>query len=202
MNKKYSDQELLEGIGRNDIKILNHIYDISYRPIRYLVISNNGKEQDAEDVFQEALVVVFIKIREENFQLSSSLTTYLYSVARIIWIRELNNRKVRAEFIEGEQLVLNTTDSDIELLEESERYKLYREKFEELSEDCKKVLKMFLINIPIKDITAIMGYSSDQHTKNRRFRCKKTLINNIRNSKEYKKLGYENNSNDRGIPRW
>ena len=90
----------------------------------------------------------------------------------------------------------------LDIIDYNEKLKLFREKFEELSEDCKKVLRMFLNNIPIKEITQSMGYSSDQHTKNRRFRCKKSLVEKIRKSSKYKELRNEKNQDDRDLPRW
>jgi hypothetical protein len=96
--------------------------------------------------------------------------------------------------LETDEVFLNTDRSIIDLIELNERLQLYRNKFEELSDDCKKVLRMFLNNVPIREITLAMGYSSDQHTKNRRFRCKKSLIHRIVNSSTYKELGYEKNN--------
>jgi RNA polymerase sigma factor (sigma-70 family) len=186
-------QELLQGVAQSDTKIISFIYQDNFRTIRHLVVSNNGYESDAEDVFQETLVVLFSKVRKEELTLTCSLNTYLYSIARNIWIKELSKRKRKPESIDSEEVFLNTDQSIIDSIELNERMRLYRNKFEELSDDCKKVLRMFLNNVPIREITLSMGYSSDQHTKNRRFRCKKSLIHRIVNSSTYKELGYEKN---------
>jgi RNA polymerase sigma factor (sigma-70 family) len=190
---KYTVQELLQGVAHSDTKIISYIYQENFRTIRHLVVSNNGYESDAEDVFQETLVVLFNKVRKEELTLTCSLNTYLYSIARNIWIKELSKRKRKPESIDSEEVFLNTDQSIIDIIELNERMRLYRNKFEELSDDCKKVLRMFLNNVPIREITLSMGYSSDQHTKNRRFRCKKSLIHRIVNSSNYKELGYEKN---------
>jgi len=191
---KYTTQDILRGVALSDNKIINHLYSVNFRTIRHLVVSNNGNESDAQDVFQETLVVLFSKVRREELELTCSLSTYLYSIARNIWIKELSKRKRKPESLENDELFVNTDHSIIDIIELNERLLLYRDKFEELSDDCKKVLRMFLNNVPIKEITSLMGYSSDQHTKNRRFRCKKSLIQRIVNSSTYKELGYEKNN--------
>ena len=190
---KYTTQELLDGVARSDNKIINHLYNVNFRTVRHLVVSNRGDESDAKDVFQETLVVLFNKVRKDNFELTCSLNTFLYSVARYIWIKELSKRKRKPVSIETEleELYINTDRSIIDLIELNDRLLLYRKKFEELSEDCKKVLRMFLNNVPIREITLSMGYNSDQHTKNRRFRCKKSLIDRIVRSDKFTELGYE-----------
>ncbi len=201
-NNKYPGKELLRGIINNDAGILDYVYKENFRAVRHLIITNSGTEEDASDIFQESLVVLFRKIRDKNFELTSSLNTFIYSIARLTWLKELENRNKRVEFVDTDDSFQDKELEVIDVIERNEKLRLYREKFEELSDNCKKVLRMFLNSIPIKEITKTMGYSSDQHTKNRRFRCKKSLISKIRKSSKYKELGNEKNKDDRDIPRW
>jgi RNA polymerase sigma factor (sigma-70 family) len=177
------------GICKSDVHVLKSLYLELYPSIRHFVILNSGNEDDAKDVFQETLVVLYRKLKNPDFKLTSSLRTFLYSVGRYIWLNELDNRKRNIELYSVNEDFLIEETGVIETIEYNERLRLYREKFEELSDDCKRVLKMFLNNIPIREITKVMGYSSDQHTKNRRFRCKKSLINKIHECSKYKELG-------------
>jgi RNA polymerase sigma factor (sigma-70 family) len=183
---KYSQQELSEGIVRNDEDVVRSIYQEHYHSIRQMIKNNNGSEEDAKDIFQDTLIVLYQKFRDNNFKLTSSLNTFLYSVARILWYRELRRRR---ELPTAFQFMEHSDDQEIyRSIEREERLSLFRQKYEELSEDCKKILQLFLNNVPIKDITKLMGYSSDQHTKNRRLRCKMSLINKIKSSEYYKEL--------------
>ena len=199
---KYTEQELLEGIVAQKNDILESIYDVNYKTIRRLVLLNNGKEEDAKDIFQETLVIIYRKLQKDELSLNCSLKTYIYSVARLLWLKELENKRNRnVNLAECDQYV-DIEDNVYQLVEVNERLKLYHEQFEQLSNDCKKILKLFLNNISIAEITKIMGYSSVQHTKNRRYRCKKSLIERIRNNPKYEELKNENNNDDREIPRW
>jgi len=144
------------------------------------VLFNHGREEDARDLFQEVLLVIFQKARDESFKLNCSLGTYMFSVSRLLWLKELNRRKrLNDKQIDLNEYIDNETDI-IEIAEYNERLKVYRQFFEKLGTDCRMVLTLFLEGKTIAEITAIMGYKSDQYTRNRRYRCKLTLINRIR----------------------
>jgi RNA polymerase sigma factor (sigma-70 family) len=189
--KKYTDNELITGIKNRNNEIVSYVIKENIMKIKQLVRLNSGSESDAQDIFQEALIVLYRKVRNSNFQLTCSLGTYIYSIARLIWLKELNKRS-KSTFISEDIDYIVDSDAEIqETIQKNERLKLFREKYEELSDDCRKVLQMFLMEVPLKEITKIMGYSSEQHTRNRRYRCKEALIKKIVNSKTYNELGYE-----------
>lgn len=196
-SRKYSPEEIIDGILSDNTIILDQFYRENFYQIRHLIITNSGNEDDARDIFQEAMVVFYRKLKTDNILLSCSLSTYLYSIARLLWLKELHRRKKSRVDLSDTLDDFNYQDKELpEIIARNERLKLYREKFEQLSEDCKTVLRMFLNNIPIREITKFMGYSTDQHTKNRRYRCKKSLIKSIRNSEKFKELGHETDIDD------
>lgn len=173
-----------------------------YSGIRRFVLFNNGREEDARDIFQDVLLVLYQKIRKDDFVLTCTLGTYIYSIARLLWLKELEKRKRNVpgpvdvdEFIEPGAGI-------VEQAEYNERMMLYRNVFERLSNDCKRILSLFLEGLPIAAITKQMGYKNDQHTKNRRYRCKISLLKRIRVVYGYKELVYEKNTDDRSLPGW
>jgi len=177
---RFTDQELLVGIARKDSHVLKYLYQEYFGSARQLVLRNNGSEDDARDIFQEVLLVIFRKVKQKDFALTCTLGTYLYSISKILWLKELNRRKRRPENITNTEEYIDP-DGDVEALSEyNERMLIYRKYFDQLSADCKRVLTLFMEGNSISEITRIMGYNSEQHTKNRRYRCKQSLINNIR----------------------
>ena len=42
-------------------------------------MNNNGDEDDAKDVYQEGIIIVYNKIKSGDFELTSKLKTYIYS---------------------------------------------------------------------------------------------------------------------------
>lgn len=198
----YSDQALLKGLIEGREEILLELYRKSFATVRHLILSNHGAEEDAKDIFQDALMVIFQKVRKNELQLSCSLNTYIYSVCRNLWMKELSLRGRTVYQFESTEDITDE-DNDIELWQHyNERITFYRKIFEELSEDCKRILKLFMNGESISNITRIMGYSSEQHTKNRRYRCKLSLIQRIRATSIYNELKNESNEDNRKIPGW
>jgi|WetSurSiteA1Bulk_404760.scaffolds.fasta_scaffold00196_6 RNA polymerase sigma factor (sigma-70 family) len=193
---KFSDAELLNGLLNRNEEVLREYYLTYYQIIRRFILTNNGTEEDAKDLFQDVLMVLFQKVRQENFKLTCSLGTYLYSVSRFLWLKELGKRKrVIKKAVDMEEFI--DTETDIaQISDHNERLKIYRLYFEKLSADCRKVLTLFMEGRSIAEITVIMGYTSEQHTRNRRYRCKLALIESIRNKYKHEITGYENDQDN------
>jgi len=201
-NYNFSDQALLNGLLEGRDEIILELYRGCFGTVRHYVLSNHGSEEDVKDIFQDALMVIFQKARRNELQLSCSLNTYIYSVCRNLWLKQLSMRKKMVLQPENDEEITDP-DSDIESWHHyNERVIFYRKTFEELSEDCKRILKLFMSGESISNITRIMGYSSEQHTKNRRYRCKLSLIQRIRSNSIYNELKDENDKDNRKIPGW
>jgi RNA polymerase sigma factor (sigma-70 family) len=78
-----SDKELIELI-KEDQDYLGLVYKKSKEYcISFMVkMSSNSKLDDLNDIFQDAIIVLYEKILSGNFELTSSIQTYLNSVCR------------------------------------------------------------------------------------------------------------------------
>ena len=68
---------------------------------------------------------------------------------------------------------------------------LFNKHFDALSKDCQKILSMYFNNFSVEDIRAAMNYKDLHHTADRKYRCKKSLINRIVNDPLFKRLKNE-----------
>ena len=199
--KKYSGEEIIQGIFNHNEKIIYYVYEENYRIIRQLVKTNNGNDADADDIFQEALMVIYRKIKEEKLNLYVTFGTYLYAVAKKIWQNELKRKSQKACNIEDYDDLSSGDDIEKELIK-NEKHKLVWKHFENLSKDCQKIIRMFIDGHSISEVTKTMNYSTEQHTKNRRLRCKNSLITHIINDPQFKELKNEKAQDSNQIPRW
>jgi RNA polymerase sigma factor (sigma-70 family) len=184
----YTDEAIIDGLKRRDSGIIRYIYKEYYPTIKFLITTNSGTETDAEDVFQDALVVLFRKIARENLVLTSSFKTFLYSICRNLWLQRLDRRVFSNEFLEMEDLGEIQENQFFEQPEdENEKYRLFQQHFLRLSEDCQKILKLFLGKTSLKEIADIMGFKTEKYAKTRKFMCKEKLKNSIINDPGFKK---------------
>ena len=184
----YTDEAILDGLKKRDSGIIRYVYKEYYPTIKFLITTNSGTETDTEDVFQDALVVLFKKIAREDLILTSSFKTFLYSICRNLWLQRLDRRVFSNEFLEMEDLSELQDNLYLEQPEEEhEKYRLFQQHFLKLSEDCQKILQLFLGKTSLKEIAEIMGFKTEKYAKTRKFMCKEKLKNSIINDPNFKK---------------
>jgi RNA polymerase sigma factor (sigma-70 family) len=180
-SKFHCDQDLLVGLTSCSGVIINEYYILYYENIKRFVLYNKGTEEDAKDLFQDVLLVIFQKVRKGQLELTCSLSTFIYSISRFLWLKELEKRKRISHKLTDIEEYIDVDADIIRWSEYNERLYIYRKIFDALSRDCQRVLSLFLEGLTIAGITKIMGYKSEQYTKNRRYRCKMFLIKKVQN---------------------
>src|SRR6201995_1362209 len=85
-----TDNEVILGILNNSESALKKLYLAYFPMILQLVINNNGNTDDAKDIYQEAIIILYNKVKAGNFELSSKLKTYIYSICRRLWLKRLS----------------------------------------------------------------------------------------------------------------
>ena len=188
--KKFSDEDIIRGLKRRDNEVIQFIYRENFRMVNNLIVNNKGSDDDAEDIFQESLIILFKRLREEpNFELDSTFSTYLYSVCRLIWLKKLRESKrlevtelsqEMEEFIEFEE-PLPVQDKDL-------RMAVYQRNLMLIPEDCQKILVLTCQDISAKEIAEKLGFRSDTYVRKRRHFCKEYLVNRIKEDKEYQEM--------------
>lgn len=178
--KSYTIDAILKGVREKDNKVLHYIYQENYPAIKKHIIDNNGYPQDAKDIFQDAIVIIYEQSKKRELDLDCSFSTYLYSICKILWLRELKKkRKERTDKIELEDF-LNVQDI-IGSYDETERYANYHKHIINLGYNCQKILRLFYDGVPLKEIARIMGYKNEDIVKSKKFTCKEKLLKWIRN---------------------
>lgn len=183
----YSNVELLDGILRNDTIVLQYIYKNFFSNINFFIKKNNGDEEDANDVFQEAIIIIYRKLKANELLLDCTFDTYLYSICRLLWLKELEKRKIEKETIkDNHEFNDEIYDDALEItIDLNERYKLYQKHFALLGKDCQKVLQLHFDKVPLQTISDMMGFKGEGYARIHKFRCKEYLIKSIKQDLEY-----------------
>jgi len=185
----YTNETIIAGLKARDRVVINFIYKQSFRQIKFLVTTNSGSQMDAEDIFQDAMIVIYKKISADNLNLTSSFETFLYSICKHLWLQRLGKREFNLEFKDIAENVERQDDHNMEeLVEDSERYNLFQQHFLKLSIKDQKVLKLYMSKTSLKEIALIMGYKSDKYAKHRKFLCKEKLKNSILNDRQFREI--------------
>lgn len=169
---------------KGDKKTLNSIYKKSFQYVKHYIVSRDGSEKDAEDVFHNALILLYVKLKKDQIQIKS-FDNYLFTVCKNIWKRE--NSKKRVTNIDHLPLVSEELDLAAFYLEHNQ-WELYKEKFELLSQQCKTILKMVFEKKTYAEIVKTFRYSSQVVARQRVFKCKTKLTKLIKKDKRFSKL--------------
>jgi len=186
-----TDNEVILGILNDSKDILERVYKSYFPMILKLIISNNGDEDDAKDIFQESVIVLYNKIKSENFQLNSKLKTFIYSVCRRLWLKRLsqkNKSKVYVKDFEG--LIPVEEDLDYHQQKDKEFIQM-AEAMILLGEPCRTIIEDFYINAnSMQEICEKFGYTNADNAKTQKYKClqrlKKLFFEGIKNDSDEK----------------
>ena len=177
----------LNALLENNTKVIGIMYEKIFPKVKKFVIQNKGQQVDAEDIFQKALLQITVRYRSEPFEIRSSFEAYVFTACKNLWRRELNKNKTRVT--EDAIMELHHEERDMALATfEQERWELFAEKLEAISENCKKILKLFFAKVSYERIVKEMGYTSETVARQRVFKCKAKLTQTIINDQRYNSL--------------
>lgn len=182
----YTDEQIIEGISQNDRKVMDFIYERFYGKVEGFLTGRGGNAEHIRDVFQEALYVIVKKVRNEGLTLTCAFSTYLMAVCKNIWMHDM--RKSRYHLVEDSRLEMVPQEDTRDWEMEEKFLALYLHHFNQLSEDCQKLLRLHFGKVSLAEIQQIFGYSSEHYTSDRKYRCKQSLYNRIRKDPKFKEI--------------
>jgi RNA polymerase sigma factor (sigma-70 family) len=166
------EQELLHGLALNNRQAVETIYKENYAMVQNLILNNNGTSDDAKDVFQEAMIVLYEKVRSGSFELNCQIKTYVYSVCRRVWLKRLNQlQKITPEIQNLEELV--AIEEEMEVHEQRNNdFVLMEKAMQHLGEPCKSLLEAYYLQKKsMVEIANNFGYTNADNAKNQKYKC-------------------------------
>lgn len=168
----------------NNHEALRYLYKDPLRKIRKFILTNSGTMDDADDVFQDAVVVLFHYVKTGKYKEEYDLDGFLFRVAKNSWI-DLARKKARVirDDLKGFDI---SDDSDylLDMIQE-ERMRAFHALFNKLEENCRKILSYVIFDKKsMKEISGLMGFKDENVTKNQHYRCKKYFSKIILENKE------------------
>lgn len=163
-----SDSILLDKLITEDSSSFELLYKFYFPSVASYIKQNQGNNEDAQDIFQEAIIVLLQKVRTPDFVLTSSLKTYLYAISRNLWLKRLRDNKIK--FVE-----INDFDCEMEQFE-IEQEKSNDEKVNSwltrITENCQRILKaIFYYQEPMSSLMQKMGWKNKHTAANQQYKC-------------------------------
>ncbi|HHM21319.1 MAG TPA: sigma-70 family RNA polymerase sigma factor [Bacteroidetes bacterium] len=178
MKKTFSDQQIIAALlkgGKDGDAALRQVYVLNRSAVFDFVKKNNGTTEEAKDVFQDSIVAFYENIQAGKFKGESTVSTYIYSIAKFIWMNRLKRKGTGKKIL----TVLEVPEKDpgfFPTLLEKEKEESVLKIFNQLGTDCRKVLILHIYqHYSMKEIACEMQYENEQIARNKKYKCLKKL---------------------------
>lgn len=178
---------------QNWVRLLREAPDLTMRRIyqeyrapyiHWMMKHYSYQAEEAEDFFQETLIVFYQKVITGDLgDLQYDLTTYLYAIAKIFILRDQSKNKLilveegmlekRLNFVYGE---------DIHRIEPISNVELMTQCLEKLTEPCKNIITLYYYKrLKISQIAERLEYKNENVVKVQKKRCMDYLFKVLKN---------------------
>ena len=169
--------------GKNN-EALEYLYKDPLRKIRKFILMNSGTLDDADDVFQDAVIVLFQYVKNGKYKEEYELDGFLFRVAKNAWIDIARKKQkvIKTSFIGFD--VADESDFLKDMIKD-EQLNTFHVLFNKLEDNCKKILSYVVFDKKsMKEIAALMGFKDEKVAKNQHYRCKKYFTKIVLENKE------------------
>ncbi|MBK7257631.1 MAG: sigma-70 family RNA polymerase sigma factor [Ignavibacteriae bacterium] len=180
-----SDARILEGIRSGDESALEALYAANRRTITALVMRNNGSQDDAADVLQDALVILWERVRAGRYEHTAAIGTFLFATARNLWLRRLARARRESPADIREFDVPHDDPSPQEALEEEEDLTIVHAALDALGDPCRALLVLFYWeDASMEEVARTLGFANAATAKSKKYQCKEQLKRLMRSTRD------------------
>ena len=167
------DRLLLEGIAAEEKASVEELYRQHYYMIQNMVVTNGGSKDDAADLFQETVIVLYEKVRVGKFDLQCLLKTFLYSVARRLWLKKLQQQQRYSAPLPDSLEDTVAVEDDIEYhLKQQNAFFIMESAMNKVGEPCKSLLEAYYLQKKHMNVIAQeFGYTNADNAKTQKYKC-------------------------------
>lgn len=172
MKQENNESLILKGLANSDKQAVEAIYRDNYNMIQSLVINNNGSADDAKDVFQEAMIVLYEKARSGTFELNCQIKTFIYSVCRRLWLKRLQQQNRFSSPGDSMEAVV-PVDDELDVHEQrNAEFEMMEIAIKHLGEPCRSLIEAYYLQKQnMQEIATRFGYTNSDNAKNQKYKC-------------------------------
>lgn len=172
LKAELNEQALLKGLAQNDSKAVETLYKSHFGMIQHFVTNNNGSFDDARDIFQEAMILLYEKVQLEHFALTCQIKTYLFSVCKNLWLKRLQQMGKYSTPLSAQEESISV-EEDLDQFEKKDAaFAIMDRALNSLGEPCKSLLEGYYLNKKgMQELASQFGYTNADNAKNQKYKC-------------------------------
>ncbi|MFN3404245.1 MAG: RNA polymerase sigma factor [Cytophagaceae bacterium] len=171
----------------NDEAVLSFLYKEVLPKVRHYILSNKGNEDETKDIFQDAVIIFYKKLKMNELDDNINVTGYVCLIAKNLWINRVKKINRQAMF-EGETDIASDENIEKDIIT-NEKESAIKILMSRIGEECRRLLKLSVYeNLSMKEICRRMGYSNENVAKTYNYRCKQKLAQLVRENQSISNL--------------
>ncbi|MBK6545913.1 MAG: sigma-70 family RNA polymerase sigma factor [Saprospiraceae bacterium] len=188
MNNPIDELKWIQELRAGKDAAFKKIYLENYQNIERHILKNNGRVEDAEDLFQEALIVLVKRLRDPAFELQVKPGTYLSSIVNKMWLYKLRDKKEFSRDMQEHPLDSKDFEYSVDSVNLDARLSIVERILETFKDECKSLLSQFYFeHKSLLEISRVLGYTSD-FVKVKKSRCMNALRKQLLENRDFLNL--------------
>jgi RNA polymerase sigma factor (sigma-70 family) len=187
--KIHSDQKYIEGLAANNSAIIQEIYKKFVPKVVFYIRNNSGNQDQAQDVVQEILILLFNQAKANTLQLTCPFDAYFFLLCKRKWLNELKKTSNKGVTIQED--AGSICESALELVEQTEEFdekqQLFDAMFQKLGDKCQELLKLSFTIKSMEEVAEKLNVTYG-YVRKKKSLCVGQLTQWIQEAKNFKSL--------------
>ena len=168
---------ILTDISEDREALIQELYESAFPGVARFVRKMNGNLEDAKDVFHDAIIIFYEKVRDGKIAIHISNEAYILGIAKHLWIRKFKKDK--------EKIGLEIAEKEIEMPEDyfqDDSHRLTLLQFiGQAGKKCLDLLQAFYYEkLPMEELSRIFGYSTIRSATVQKYKCLEKVRDKVR----------------------
>jgi RNA polymerase sigma factor (sigma-70 family) len=174
---QFTEDQFIDGLRTGNNEVLSALYKKYYNIVLKFIVNNSGTQEAAQDIYQETIIVLYENVQKPNFELNCQLQTYIFSIAKRLWLKQLKKSSKTFLFKEdGENELVDVSEEITEHLNKEVELDKLTQSLTELGEPCATLIKDFYVQkLSMDEIAEKFGYTNADNAKNQKYKCLQRL---------------------------
>jgi RNA polymerase sigma factor (sigma-70 family) len=174
---QFTEDQFIDGLRTGNNEVLSALYKKYYNIVLKFIVNNSGTQEAAQDIYQETIIVLYENVQKPGFELNCQLQTYIFSIAKRLWLKQLKKSSKTFLFKEdGENELVDVSEEITEHLNKEVELDKLTQSLNELGEPCATLIKDFYVHkLSMDEIAEKFGYTNADNAKNQKYKCLQRL---------------------------
>ncbi|MEO7977349.1 sigma-70 family RNA polymerase sigma factor [Flavobacterium sp.] len=185
----HPDQMFIGGLANNDSAVIQTIYKKFVPKVVNYIMNNSGDKDQAQDVIQEVMILLFNQAKANTLQLTCPFDAYFFLLCKRKWLNELKKTSNKGVTINEDAASIN--ESALELVEQAETFdekqQLFDAMFLKLGDKCQELLKLSFAIKSMEEVAEKLNVTYG-YVRKKKSLCIGQLTQWIQESKNFKSL--------------